>query len=461
MWASVVNERVWKLIRGYVKTSWKGIALSWLVYAGGAASSAVLPGRADAWVGWLSFEVFRSIVVMAPLIGGLFIEREVATLPVSRADLWRARWLLATVGLTILSASGRATAFVLLGRATVQPGDFALVTVVEFLSAGTWAACAPFWFRPANQFVKRAETRGWIAFGAWFSAMAWSIYVHGHGPSDRGALTPVVLGPAVAFACATYFGFRAVPAALHARVPRGAAVEEAERRNIRSGAPQVVETRGMAPPGNGVARWVWRELLLAVGYGAGALLVIVPLEMWLPLGERRPTVVEAMSVIFRSDFPIGLAMFAVSPLMWLSRLSINLRLLRSVPLSMWTLVCVLTGGPVLNLAALWSLQVLAYRWSSGGWPSSPPFSEFLLILTLVAAAKTVSLQIGSRYVVLGTVVALNMALVGLPISGPLVAALATVPAVASSVSLVLLLMFADHMILTRTGRLYRASTSVV
>jgi hypothetical protein len=419
----------------------------------GASAPSVHDRNIGGAYAWLSFDLLRLTAAAGLMVGRFFIEREVVTLPVSVADIRRSRWLLGTVGMTILSASARAVSSAMFVR-TPTVGEFVWFTVVEFVSAGACVACERFFFRAVDQPARRAEALSWLAALTFGATIWWCNFARIYGPGDRPEVAIWFALSAAGFASVTALGFRFVPDAHTARVPQGAL---ARVEGAPAGAfyrPRVIT------PLDGVIRWTCREMMWAIGFGSGGVLLIASLEMWVPVGDRRFTILEALSGTFRSGRPFGVAFYAVMPLAWLTRLTPNLRLFRSVPVALWTLVSVVTAGPVLAWTSVWCLQAGAYRWSVGAWPSSPPFSMFFFVLSLTAGAKTMLLCLGSRYSIAVLVVWLNLVIFGLPTSWT-TNAMAIVPAAASSISLVLLLMFADHMILTRTSRLYRPSTSVV
>ena len=96
----------------------------------------------------------------------------------------------------------------------------------------------------------------------------------------------------------------------------------------------------------------------------------------MPLDDA-PTVLDAISGIFGRAGPWTLRSTVSHS--WLTRIGPNLRLLRSVPISSWTLVSIMTAGPVVTWTSVWCLQMGAYRWSSGAWPSSPTLSRLRLL----------------------------------------------------------------------------------
>jgi hypothetical protein len=455
-----VNERVRKLIGGFVRTGWKTIAVAWLVSLAAAWSTTFAASRASgSGIGWLSFDLFRAVAVAMPVTGMFFIDREVVTLPVSIKDMWRARWLLVTVGLTALSVSARGVAVLTIHGAGVDAGEFVWVTAIEFLSAGTCATCAVFLLKTPDQVAKQSAVLRWVAGLTWLSMPGWCYYARLYVSHQERALSPVFAALFAVLALVTYLGFRAVPTAHHARLPLGANAGERTADLADAGRSKADRWRGVSGAGDGVRRWVWRELAWAVAFGLVGVLFITAMEVWIT-GDRGLTFLQGMSGIFLPDGNFGMGFYPVLGLMWIGRITANLRLLRIVPVSTWTVAGVITVGLVVSWTTVWLLQEGAYRWSLGVWPGSPPFSTFLLILACVATVKTALLILGSRYFVVFAIGILQTSVFTIMRFGPF-ANVPAIPAALGSIGIVTLLLFADHIVLTRTSRIYRPSKSIV
>src|SRR6185312_2180239 len=112
---------VWRLVSGFLRRSWKGtLFLGLMVFL---MSSLLLADWRDQG-GWASFDLARLFVIVLMLAGRFFSGREVVALPISRRDLWRARWLLAALGIPSIAEASRLAFRLFLYRHLMVPIDW-------------------------------------------------------------------------------------------------------------------------------------------------------------------------------------------------------------------------------------------------------------------------------------------------------------------------------------------------
>ena len=114
----------------------------------------------------------------------------------SLRDVWRAQWLLATVGLTLLALRPEGPWPSFLG--TERAVEFLWFAIVDFVSAGVCAACAAFLLRTPDFVAKQSGVLRGVAGLTWLGMPAWCFYLRLYGPTDARSVTPVVAGVTVA-----------------------------------------------------------------------------------------------------------------------------------------------------------------------------------------------------------------------------------------------------------------------
>jgi hypothetical protein len=446
-----VNDRVWKLVEGFLQAHWRGILVTWVPLVAGAGSASFAGSRGTGVFLWFAADAMRMVLVSVPLCGFFFGEREVATLPVSTKGIWRARWLLATVGVTLLTTSARWVAARFLPGSPFDATGFSWMTAIEFGSAGTCAAAAAFLLK-TSELASLGSAARWVASLTWVSMPLWCSYLRLHSPSMNRGLSPAFAAAIAALAVASYWGFRIVPSTHVARLLLSVDARRATHLPASSGPNVWGRPTG---PRNGATGWAFRQILRAVCYGLGGALFIAAIAASINGG----TFLQSLGGMFGADDSLGPWAYSVPSIVWLGSAVANARLLRTVPISAWTQVRILTIAQGASWATMWLVQAGAYRLTAGVWPSSPPLASFFVVLALLAVSKTFFLLLGGRYFLIGVIVVLQTSVFAAVRLG-VVAEFDATQAAAASIGIISLLMLADLTILNRNNRLYRHTASI-
>jgi len=169
---------------------------------------------ADAAAGFL--DLMRSLVAASPFVGSFFRSPDVVSRPVTRRDLWRAQWLVATVGVTAAVFVLRLIAGVFQGN--LQTPVLAQSAVADLIgtvvSAGVASALFNFNKPPAFRTLPAAVIMFVVAMAAVLGAVVVAVsarrcryrrsvtslvrHRRGESRADRRACCSVVAGPGAA-----------------------------------------------------------------------------------------------------------------------------------------------------------------------------------------------------------------------------------------------------------------------
>lgn len=446
----LVRAYVWRMDRGttfYVACVLVPLMLAWIL---------VPDSDAAAWF----FDWLRSLAAAAPFVGPFFRSPEVAGRPVSRDDLWRAQWLVATVGVTvaicILRLAAGAIGGGLQGRLVVQS------TIVDFFGSIVSAGLAAMLLHPGKPRLLRTLPAAIITFAAAlaivFAAPVWS-------SSLRAALaaraTPTtIVGIGISCLAALAIALLAVPRSR--AVVRQGALQWYEAGGARSHAREDAAWWARRSHDSGADRWIARKLRSAVVIGMSVVVCSAAVVSFLPQPDAASTTfVQRLAGQFveGGDF-LAPMMVTCGAVIWTVGILDNLRLVRLVPLSRLAIAVTLASGILLSVLVSTGLQIAAYRVGFGFWPPTLQIPIALGAVCLAALSKSAYLILPTpRSVAAGLVIAM-MPLV-LELERRWLAPFALVPAVTLCLAVVLLLVPLDVRMLERSSHLYRVNPATL
>lgn len=449
-------RRVGGLVRGYLLRMDRRAALvSVGVVTPLLVAWMVIPD-ADAATGFL--DLMRSLVAASPFGGSFFRSPEVVSRPVTRRDLWRAQWLVATVGVTAAVFVLRLIAGVFQGN--LQTPVLAQSAVADLIgtvvSAGVASALFNFNKPPAVRTLPAAVIMFGVAMAAVLGAPLWSPYLR--AVVGTGVLSQVWCG--IGAVSLALIGVRAVPSSL-APVRQGAIqwydLEASHSRRARGPASRP----WTASRDDGRWRWIGRKLRSAALVGLATALVAAVIA-WLTADPEvaSATFLQRLAGQFVGNgdrmSPLLIACGAVA---WAINQLDDLRLIRLVPLSRVVVAATVTAGIVVCLSVSLTVQTMAYRAGFGFWPATSPILPIVGLACLAATFKTVRLVLPSRVWVIVLISAFVPIAMdaghrwAMPIAG--------VPATIFGVGIIVSLLRIDIALLERSSRLYRGSPALL
>lgn len=349
------------------------------------------------------------IVLMAgPQVMLQFIPRCLWYLPVSRRDIWRAHWLIITVGVTILMAFAKLVTSAVPPPEGTSPGlgSLLLSTVYDFAAAGFGCALVVIATRPRPS--GRTPQRGWAitkataeatlpVFGlAMFYVPSWTGVTP---PAQWSELTPVsgaVLAAFVALAIATWFHVP-IPATPANRLTSAAVTTSAPSGAVR-------DSRF-----TGLPRLLIREAAWVLGIAGslalgGALIVLIMAGVAQDQGYLRQFLQDALRVADRgavSRREIGyvafnlLLSYALFASAMATRFPLMLRHLRTLPLGAVKLNVLLVCWPAVIWVTAWTLGTALHYVVIGHLPTRPHSLTVAALIGVCALAQAISLRLST------------------------------------------------------------------
>lgn len=299
--------------------------------------------------------------MMGPLfIAGMPTERAIWYLPISRRDRWRATWLVATVGPTVLTTAGKLLA--LLGPGTASSLVFSRLTlssVYDFAYAGIGCGLVIVSARshPARGLARHVSVLiGAIGAVALVGGLFWGYAIRNLLPtrwSDLSSATGTMLAAALAVSLAPYF---------HTPGPAARSILWAPRQHPKTATSRAGRMEGLT----GLPRLLVHEYAWSAGLAGflvvtfGVVVFVTGALMHSPasyggfLRMQRlllfdGTVAQERGTVF--DLIIWCGLFAAT---LVSRFPAMIRHLRVLPLRASQLNMLLVAWPALMLLTVWT-----------------------------------------------------------------------------------------------------------
>lgn len=372
----IARDYVRRVGRDYVLAI-AALAVLWLFFAVGGVS----------WSLALALTLAAAAALGPTIVFGSMARRELLLMPVSRRELWRARWLLSTlIPLTVVlvaQALGVLAAMPLLGYLPPVLPDPALTAVCVLLYTGAMMGLAPaqaWWSSPRRRLFSRI-VNGLIApmaMVAFLGGMLWPILLRSRLPetwSDvRGWMAVVFVVGAVM----TVLGYRRVPGAVPHNLPRAVQADLV--------LPGFGRSRPSVPWLTGVNRLLWLQLSGVLKFSVPMFVLIagattaVSLFVGSPDGDPFVVMMAGVAWFAGDASAVGrfyLLAFIVLQFMDTGMLSLPrsdslralLRHLRTLPFTAQQVVSILLVRRILGLVAVW-LVVLGVFAAVSGTPKT-------------------------------------------------------------------------------------------
>lgn len=342
--------------------------------------------------------------VFGPHICLMYVPRAIWYLPVSRRDIWRAGWIVTTLGGTALALVGKAPAFAFASvRESIGATDLLLSSVYDFAATGlactlVIAATRP---RPARGLLRSV----WPAVrGIAEAALPLGLLVGGYGPmwlgyrvparwTDLGGVGAAVLAAAVALTIATYF---------HSPVPGTPANHRARTSPARTAArrPNRVALTGL--PRLLLHEYAWTAMIgagLAVGAAAFVIVVVSvkqgPQDLFALLtgvlllvdGDTASPLTRGTAAF---NLLLGYALFAAT---LVARFPGMVRHLRVVPLGVTRLNALLLAWPSVIWLSVWVALALVHYAVLGTGLTSVRADVFVALVGFSALVQSLRLRL--------------------------------------------------------------------
>jgi hypothetical protein len=444
-------RNILRLARGYLFRAPGRAALQFALVLPAFVAPAVLVPQSDAGAWLLDF--VRTLATAAPLTGMFFRSQEVVSQPVSRRELWRAQWLLATIGVTSLLFLLRVVIQLL--RRDVSGSLLAQSTLVDLFGCSACGVLAAIFVDPnkprALQTVFARAIMFAFALAILFSASVWSSYL-------RAAVVGPLVSPAFVALGATTLallsvGVYAVPksAATVRYVSRPWELGTADRSAADRSAPFRLSQKSTTES-SGRNHWIAVKLVSAALVGAIAVVCSAVLDWFDPaLTGVSLTFAQRLAGQYVRGGDIGLVVGMAAVMSTFTAMD-NLRLVRLMPISRIVIATRFTATLLVSLSASVILQIAAYRAGFGSWPATLQLQAVIGVACAAATMKTFRLLVTGRWlsiVIAGPVIAV-CELLGDKWPRVPVAAAAVLGLAAVSV-----LMWLDVVLLARSSQLYR------
>jgi hypothetical protein len=357
-------------------------------------------------------------MAMAFLFGPLFmglVPRPIWYLPVSRREIWRASWLVATVAATLVTTGAKLIAMLVpVVRESFGPSALLLSSACDFAYTGIGCALAIVASRPlpmsgpwrpfahAGKAVAEAAPVfgpiGALLLGGLYGGFEWPA-AGPLLPGHWGDLTPrhgAVLAAALSLALATWF---------HVPVPPTPAARVATRTRDRS------RTRRLEPRGTAGLRrllaheYAWTMVCTAVLVG-GSVVVVAILASLPYSGAGVTGFVRTALLVFGQTIPpppagghqavIVLILFACFGASIVARFPAMIRHLRVLPLGSLRLGLLLLGWPWLLWLSIWMAWLVLHLSFVGEGPTSLRPASFAALAGMSALVQGIGLRFTGR-----------------------------------------------------------------
>jgi hypothetical protein len=340
--------------------------------------------------------------MLGPALTLRYMPRPVWYLPLSRSQIWRAGWLFATAGATLVTTAGKLIAM-LLHRGS-EPGgvsSVALSSTYDFAYCGIGCAVVALATRPRPSRTPWRQLSG-VAAGAGDMIVPLASVFAFYGiqalrlplPLRWSDLTPVsggILIAALGLTAASYF---------HSPVPARAVAAAGSPRADK--APRRVDRAGLS----GLPRLLVHEYCWSLGVGAalgiGSLLVVL-----IGAHTRSP---RELAAFLRTEllvldgasagWPGGgtepvtmLVLFACFAAALAARFSMMMRHLRVLPLGTRQLNALLLAWPLGIWSSVWMVFAALYSAVLGEFPHSFHLPVFVALAGSTALVRALSLRL--------------------------------------------------------------------
>jgi hypothetical protein len=360
MVARLVIDAVWRIRWLYAAI---GVFLTavWLLF--GMSRDNALPISMPA-VSLICAVVLGPMSVMAAM--GL---RELRHLPVTRRDLWRATWVVATVVSTGLLLSTKALAALLVTMPGVRPGVSAAAILLTAVYDFAWAGSVLLVLPSLGYAVSAAGKRGTLAvslalagtLGSVAACFGLPILLGDVLPSELSQFTPVTTSVLIAclvgaFGALVWTPQRGVMAGERPRPPRGGVLQGVATR------PRLTDNL------TGISRVVIPHLAATIAFPVGACLALASYGVISGSGiwwfvPPIPDVFDSADVGYR-----GLTYFVLMPCavgVMLGLWTPWARLLKVLPISVRQINALLLFTPFATWSVLWFVGWFAYSLAYG------------------------------------------------------------------------------------------------
>jgi hypothetical protein len=344
-------------------------------------------------------------LLAGPQVALQYVPRCLWYLPLSHRDIWRANWLVSTVGVTLLTTLAKLLALLVPASeaGSLPPGSIALSALYDFAATGIGCSLIVIATRPKP--LRRALHAPWaiaksaaeftlpVIGMALFYVPAWVGVVPPGRWSELGLASSVILAALVGLAIATWF---------HVPTPLTPANRLAPPENRAKATPRVVR----APRVTGIARLLIREagwaFAIAGSFAAAGVLIVLVLAR---VGRDQRFLMQflrdALHVADVGGASAGdMGYVAFNLLIWYAlfasamatRFPLILRHLRALPVKAARLNALLVAWPALIWVTAWAGGTLLHYVALGHRPVRPHAPAIAALIGICALVQAISLR---------------------------------------------------------------------